>query len=353
MAYNRPKLIELIDRQITEIDSRLPTASARLKRSILNALARASAATAHGLYGRLEYNAKQVVPDLADDDTFEVHANWWGKPRNKATSAKLDIIVTGNGIAGQGEVLQRADGVQYEVDSETIVSGTRSLSVTALKKGVSSNAQAGESLTFINAISGIDSQASVSEVTTSGTDIESLASWKQRLRERVQKTPHGGALHDYVQWAKEVSGVTRVWPLAGLMGAGTVTVYIVRDNDVDFIPNNSELAVAQSYIDSVRPVTAQVFVAAPDNITHPLEIATRPNTTAIRDAITAELADLFLRESVVDDGAGSGTIPVSHIREAISIASGEYDHKLLAPLNDIEVNVGQISSLGAIAWSSL
>ena len=46
-----------------------------------------------------------------------------------------------------------------------------------------------------------------------------------------------------------------------------------------------------------------------------------------------------------------GTLLISHIREAISIAAGEVDHTLLTPDADQTVTAAQINTLGTLTWT--
>jgi uncharacterized phage protein gp47/JayE len=68
----------------------------------------------------------------------------------------------------------------------------------------------------------------------------------------------------------------------------------------------------------------------------------------VQAAVAAELADLLRREA-----EPGGTILVSHLREAISIAVGETNHVLSSPAADVTHATGQIATLGTITWSSL
>jgi uncharacterized phage protein gp47/JayE len=62
--------------------------------------------------------------------------------------------------------------------------------------------------------------------------------------------------------------------------------------------------------------------------------------------VTAELKDLFIR-----DGSPGGTILISRVREAISIAAGESDHVLISPTVNIVSPAGQLPVVGTITWS--
>jgi uncharacterized phage protein gp47/JayE len=61
--------------------------------------------------------------------------------------------------------------------------------------------------------------------------------------------------------------------------------------------------------------------------------------------VQAELTDLFVRE-----GSPGGTILLSHIREAISQATGETDHILTVPAANVVLGAGAIPVLGTVTW---
>jgi uncharacterized phage protein gp47/JayE len=144
------------------------------------------------------------------------------------------------------------------------------------------------------------------------------------------------------------AGDERVWVAALENGPGTVVVRFMADDGAGgmAIPDAGDVAAVQAYIDTVRPVTAVVTVAAPTAVPMDFEIALTPDTAAVRAAVQAELADLLLREA-----SPGGTILISHIREAVSIAAGETDHVLTSPAANVEHGAGEIATLGAFTWS--
>lgn len=349
MAFTRPDLPTLINRAEADIETRLPGADARLRRSNLNVLARVHSGAAHGLYGYLEWISRQVIIDTADGDILERHASIWGVERKAASPAVGNITVTGtNGaIVPTGSALARSDGAQYTTDAEaTIAGGTATIAVTALEGGQAGNAAAASSLSFDTPIAGVSASATVDAGgLTGGADIETDDDLRARLLARIQAPPHGGAQHDYVAWALEVPGVTRAWVYPAELGLGTVTVRFVRDDDASPIPDAGEVTAVQEYIDALRPVTAVVTVAAPVAVPLDFTIDIVPDTAAIRAAIEAELRDLLRREA--EPGA---TILLSHIREAISLAAGENDHVLTAPAANVTHAVGEMATFGTITW---
>lgn len=356
MPFVRPDLPTLIDRAAADIESRLPGADARLRRSNLNVLARVHAGATHGLYGYLDWIARQILVDTAEGEILARHATiWLPSGRLPAAYAVGAVTVTGSDGATvpQGSVFKRADGATYSTTAEaTIAGGTAQIALAADEAGQSGNAAAGVALNLDSPIAGINAAATVTAAAlTGGADIEGDASLRARVLARIQQPPHGGAQNDYITWAKEVPGITRAWCFPLEMGDGTVTVRVVRDNDASLIPDAAEVAAVQAYIDAVRPVGADVYVVAPVPAPVDFEIQLVPATATVKAAVEASLRDLLLREAEPEGGATEGRILLSHIREAISLAAGETDHVLLAPLADITPALGEMATFGSIVWS--
>lgn len=358
MPFARATLPELISRGQSDIESRLPGSAPRLRRSVLGVLARSEAGAVHGLYGYLDWLAKQLMPDTAEEEHLERWSSIWKVPRKEeeAATGSVTFVGTDGSIIDAGTGLQRSDGVEYTTDAEaTIAGGVASVAVTAVVGGQDTNAVAGVTLSLVSPVPGVQSSATVAAGgLTGGADIEEDDDLHERLDDRIQAPPQGGSLSDYKKWALEVAGVTRVWPMRAWLGLGTVGVFFVRDDDADFIPDAAEVQTVQDYIDELRPAAAKgVTVLAPVAVAVDMTIALSPNTAAVRAAVTAEMADLFRREAEVEDGAGSGIIPISHLREGISLAGGETDHNLTVPAADVIFNPGEIGKLGTITFQAL
>ena len=351
MPFDRPGLNVLMSRAIADIESRLVGADASLRRTLLGILAKMQAGSVHGLYGYLDYIALQGMPDTATDEYLVRWASIWGKQRKVALKSVGTVIFSGtdDSVIPLGTLLKRADGFEYETTVEgVIVEGTVEVAIKAIKAGASFNASAGTQLKLPKPEPGIQSAAISSEL-GGGVDTESNESLLGRYLSRIRQAPHGGADFDYVDWALEVSGVTRAWPYPRELGAGTVTVRFMTDDlTVDGIPSAESVSAVQSYIDNVRPVTAEIFVVAPVAVPMNPTVNLSPNSAAVRSAVLAELSDLLKREAIP-----AATILVSHLREAISIAMGETDHALVSPVADVEHTTGQIPTLGTITWGDL
>jgi len=349
MSFTRPTLAELIERVVTSIDTSLDTASAKLRRSNLNVLAKVLAATAHGLYGFIAWVAAQILPDTCSEEILERYAKiWLTTPRIPAEFASGTMTVTGTAgsVVEVGTVYKRADGQRYEVTAERILTASSGVvAIAALEPGQDGNADAGVVLSAESPITGVQSSAVVLSL-DGGADQESVAALRTRVLERIRKTPMAGAKYDYVRWALEVPGVTRAWSYPKELASNNVTVRFMRDNDADPFPNAAEVAAVQAYIDEQAPVTAEPIAMAP--IAQPVNyvIALDPDLSTVRTAVEAELRDLHLREAVP-----GGTLLLSHMREAISIASGENNHILHSPAADVTCLTGRMATFGGITWS--
>lgn len=351
MPFSRPNLTELINRTLADTASRL-SAEELLRRSDAEVLARVLAGAAHGLYGYIDWLSRQILPDTSESEWLERHASLWlregRKPASAATGSVTFAGITG-AVVPAGTHLVAVGGRVFETTAEaTLVAGAATVAAVAVEAGASGNLLAGVGLNLVSPVAGVQSAAVVAAGgMTGGADVEDDESLRARVIARIQQPPHGGAWFDYVAWAMEVPGVTRVWTYPLELGPGTVTVRFVRDDDASPIPDAGEVATVQSHIDGLRPVTAAVTVVAPVPVALNFTISgLSPDTAAVRAAIAAELADLLRREA-----EPGGTILISHIREAISIAAGESDHVLVAPAANVTHSVGQMAVMGAITWA--
>jgi len=352
MPFSRPQLSELIQRAEADFETRLEGADARLRRSGLAVIARAHSGAVHGLYDFLSFIARQVMIDTAETEFLERWAGVWGVPRKAASFAEGPLNFTGQDtkVVPLGTQVRLADGALFATTAEaTLASGTATAPARALLPGLDGNIEEGRVLSLAAPVEGVDSAVTAGiGGLTGGADEEDDVALRRRLLDRIQMPPAGGAAFDYVRWALEVPGVTRAWVSPLEMGPGSVTVrFMMDDTYPDGIPQPADKQAVLDHIFPLRPVTADLFVEAP--IARPLTFRIQglfPAAQAVRDAVEAELKDLIRREAVPD-----GTLLISHIREAISIAAGEFDHRLLAPTDDVAHGIGEIATFGTIEWS--
>ncbi len=348
MSFVRPSLSELIERNRGDIESRLPGADSRLRHSVLDVLGRAHAGSAAGLYGYLDFLARQLMPDTAEAEYLSRWASIWGVRRKSATAARATASASGvNGsIVPAGTELQRGDGAFYQVTADALIAaGVAAVSLAAVTPGTGGDVLIGSVLTLTSPVAGVAAELTVSAIAVVGSDEEDDDSLLARLLDRIQNPQLGGKERDYVQWALEQPGVTRAWAYSLWLGLGTVGLTFVMDGREDILPLAPDVAAVQAALDLLRPVTAELTVFAPS--ARPVDVSLRitPDTPAVRAAITLELADLFVREAIP-----GGTLYGSRIGEAVSLAEGEFSHEIVLPAGDIGAGPGELLVFGEASF---
>ena len=351
MPLDIPDLTGIRTRIKADMTAHLPESDPELRRGNLEVLASVEAGAVHTLYGLAQYISKQTLPDTAEAENLERHGGIWGVQRKAATAAQGGAVFTGTdgAVVSAGAELKRSDDERYVVlEDGTISGGSVTVQVRALATGSAGNADANTGLTFVTYLTGVNTRGKVdTDGLGGGADAESDTALRGRIISRIQEPPMGGAAHDYVAWAKEISGVTRAWAYPNRLGAGTVGVtFLCDDAETGPIPTATEVDAVQAHIDEVRPVCAQVTVFACTAVPVNFTISISPDTSAVREAVTDALADLLRFRSEPE-----GTLLISHVREAVSQAAGENDNTVSSPSANVEAGAGQLLTMGEITWS--
>lgn len=349
MSFNRPTRSAIIDRIRSDFDSRLDGADSRLPASVLDVKARTYAGACDGLYGYLDWLARQILPDTADADILTRHAGIWKLPRKAAIGAAGIVGMTGiqGSIVPIGTALVRDDDVEFRTTAAaTLGLGTTTVAVEEVAGGVAGNTATATVLRFVAPIAGVNAGAVVQAPgLVGGAAEEDDEALRARLLARIRTPPTGGSASDYQRWALEVPEVTRAWVFPKWMGVGTVGVTFVLDRREDILPQPADLDAVKAYLDALRPVTADVVVFAPTPSPLDLRIRLAPDSPTTRAAVLAELDDFFAR-----DAEPEGTIYISRLREAISIAAGETWHDLELPELNFTAGPGELPVLGEVEW---
>lgn len=344
MAFERPDLPRLRERIWSDLVSRLELAGGTLRRSVVGVLATVFAGVSHLLHGHLDWASRQILPDTADEEHLQRWADIWGVRRKSAEKATGAVVFMGDptAVIPAGTLMKRGDAVRFV----TVADGFPTVTVEAVDPGWSGNTPSGSMLTLITPISGVASSGVVSAAgLVNGSDEETDDALRSRLLDRIQAPPMGGSENDYKHWALEVPGVTRAWIYPLWQGVGTVGVTFVRDGDNTIFPDAVEVAAVADYLESVRPVTAEVYVFAPAPVPVVVTMTLSPDTEAVRGAVTEALEEFFTQEA-----APGATIYRSRISESVSKVIGEHHHQLVAPEADVTFAPNEMAILGAVTF---
>lgn len=352
--FQIPTPEEIRDQWFSEAQAQFPDTDPRLEKSLIGTIGKALSLAIHGLYIYLFFISKQIFSSTAEDEYLDLHGEQIGLDRLQATTSAGNVNITGsNGsIVPIGTQLTAGDENIYTATAQaTISGGVAVLPVESVSFGASTNQDVGVQLTFISPPVGINSVATVaSGGLTGGADTETDENYRKRIRYRRQNPIQCGTSSDYIQWAKEVTQVTRSFVFPNELGAGTVVVRFMTDGaTVNGIPTPQKVTEVYDYISSKMPVNVILSVFAPTAVPTNVSVKVSPFTQEVQDAVELELKDLFERDAVA-----GGSILLSRLREAVSNATGEIDNEVLSPVADVTVaNSGQILTLGTVTLSPL
>ncbi|BGI51965.1 MAG: baseplate J/gp47 family protein [Candidatus Hamiltonella defensa (Ceratovacuna japonica)] len=348
-GFSRPSLPTLIDTIRSDLFTRCQEDNL-LRRCDAEVTARVQAAAVHTLYGYLDYLARNLLPDLADEAWLGRHANIKRCPRKGATKATGFVRWEGvpNALSMSSDTeIQRDDGQTYTTTTMTsALNGVLRVPVVAQEAGQAGNCEDRTALRLLGPIPGLSSTGYADEI-QGGHDIEDLERWRQRIIARWYDIPQGGADGDYVRWAKEVSGIHRAWTHRHKNGPGTVGVMVATDDPDHPAPTQDILTQVREHILPLAPVAGSgltVFAVTPKSV--PVSLALSTDRPDIRSAVIAEIKAFFQRE-----GEPGSTLFLSRLREVISLAAGEVAHQLRLPTTDLPLGKTEVPVSGPVTWT--
>ena len=353
MAFRRPTRDELVAEVAADTLRHLSKigVSSVLPGGNIEALNAVVAGARHMLHAHLDYNERQLFPHLASGESLDQWADLFGLTRRAPQAATGNVLCTGT--AGTeiplGTRIVRSDQVQYRTTQalDILSGGSVSVPVEALQAGSAGNAATGTSMTFDDAIDGVDAAVTVEDPgIQDGVDTETDAQLQARLVARIQSPPMGGSVADFVSWMKSVPGVTRAWCVPNYQRVDKVLCQFATDGNDSPIPTAAKVAEVDALLQGRRPVGATVITQAPTALPVDFQVRLIPDRDDIREAVEKGLRDLLLIEA-----EPGGTIPLSHVGEAISTAPLEVDHILELPAEAITAALTELPIFGSVTFS--
>lgn len=265
---------EISDNIIAQLEASLSQTIPLLPKSFMRVLAKALSAVFILLYkyGGFIFLQMFVQSASAKDTTIlGVTVNpltFWGRligvgDPTAATNAELLINITVENQTGSlpsgSQLLNTGNGVTYItigsvlLDAPTVQATVRAVSDQAGGGGAGTigNLDPGAIVSFANPLANVARDAVVDSQTVTGANAEATGIYRQRILDRFQKRPQGGAYADYEQWGEEAAGIVNVYPYTG--APGQVDVYseatVASSGSADGIPTTAQL---QSVLDLIN-----------------------------------------------------------------------------------------------------
>jgi uncharacterized phage protein gp47/JayE len=357
MPLNRPTIQQIYDRMKADTETRVTGGLSFPKTTLVGILNLVFSGAIHLSYGFLVWLADQLFPDTAESDGLDRLARQYGVPRKAANFTTGTILIAGSPahVIAANTSMFNSDGLNYLTDAELTIDefGTISGTVTAEEPGEDYNTD-DATLTLSNPDPSV-----VTISTTSGFDDgeekETDEDLSIRVLQRIQNPPSSGTCGDYERWALEVTGVGKAWCFGAedWAGAGTVGLGV---SDENLFPVSAQvLTDVETYVETVRPEPASVDYFTINDKEIRLTISIKPNTATIRDAIDANMNQLFLQKS-----SPGGTILLSQMNTAVAAGlvedyqiTGITEDSVPIPVDNITQTGYDVSRLDNITYNTL
>ena len=355
MSLSAPKINEVAE----NIKAQLAAAIQQLPKAFIDVLSKVLAGLFILLYKYAGFIFLQIFIKTASAVDTEINGKIvnplteWGRLIGvgdpiSATHAELSIDITVDGPLGigtlpSGSQLVNADnGVTYltigavALDSSTVAALVRASSDQAGGGGAGAigNLDPGDIVSFANPLPNVKRDAEVTAQETTGADKEATEAYRQRIIDRFQKRPQGGAYADYELWGEEVAGIANIYPYTSI-NPGQVAVYAESSTETDGIPTAPQLQAVLDAINAQRPANALVNVFSISRTSFDVDVLGLivDNEAQVQIDITDALEQYFLsKEPFI---SGLSILPrkdriidseiVAVIQDVVSASGGIFD----------------------------
>ena len=273
MSLDTPTTKEISDNIIAQLEASLNQTIPLLPKSFLRVLSKALAGVFVLLYKYGGFMFLQVFVRTASSNETTINGQIvtplteWGRligvgDPAPATNAELIIDITVENQTGSlpsnTQLINTDNGVTYiTIGSVLLNAATVQATIRAASDqaggggaGAIGNLDVAAIVSFANPLANVSRNAVVASQVVTGADAESIEAYRQRVVDRFQKRPQGGAYADYEQWGEEPAGILNVYPYTSDC-PGQVDVYVeaTTATDPDGIPT---LAQLQEVLDSIE-----------------------------------------------------------------------------------------------------
>lgn len=394
MALTTPTVKEISDNIIAQMELNFNQTVPLLQKSFIRVLSKVLAGVFILLYKYGGFNFLQMFVATASDQETEILGLkvtpliFWGRligigDPSAAISAELAIIIqvtnpTGSIPAGT-QLINNTNGVVYLTKTDLILTGAiEVVDILAVSdqaggdgSGSIGNLDPGAVVSFVNPISNVERDTAVGGPVVTGADAETTVQYRQRVVDRFQKRPQGGAYADYELWGEEVTGIINVYPYTG-NNPGQVDVYVeatpASSGSADGIPTVPQLVAVLDSINyddnglaSRRPANALVNAYAITRTGFDVEITglSVDNAAEVQDLIEAALTEYMLAREPYIVGLSlytrydrvTATAVGGIIEDVVTSAGGIFtSYALTPPVTVYTLGMGEKAKLDSVSF---
>jgi uncharacterized phage protein gp47/JayE len=355
MSYQRPTLPEIIKNIEADIYARFQNEASTARFSVNKVLARVVGGACHLLYGKIQLAMKQLLPDTCDEYFLKRWAQMYSIQQKAANKSFGTAVFEGK----EGTVVplysqwQTADHFVFQTTEKGTINpdGKVEVSICAMQPGARGNLKEGTQLVAVTPIVAIRMATLGCNGTHSGSDIEDIEKFRERLLFRISNPVCAGTAEDYKNWMLEVEGVTRAYCYSCYPEKGSIGLAFLRDNDDEQIPNQEQNDRMKNTILSKCPITAEIVMVTLEKIPMNFHFYIAEDNLQIKQQCTK-----IIQQVIREISAPSFTIERYQIEEALRsekiIFKTKYDNIDTQTVNcDVKTNDKQIQILGNIEFS--
>lgn len=235
MSIETPTTKEIADGIIAQLEAQFNQTIPLLPKSFMRVLAQILAGVFIILYKYGGYIFLQIFVQSASIEETEVLGKsvspltFWGRligvgDPTPATAAELTVdvtVTTQTGTLPVGtQLIGNLNGVTYLTTTTiNLDAATKQVDIVAVADqaggsgaGAIGNLDIGAIVSFANPLANVSRDTTVSAQVVTGANAEATEAYRQRVIDRFQKRPQGGALVDYEAWGEETPGIINVYP---------------------------------------------------------------------------------------------------------------------------------------------
>lgn len=232
-----------------------------------------------------DFKTNFFLKSVTDEELFDLKLSDYGEERKSATYAEGQITIIGTvGTYIVSGTLVASETAEYEIQENATIpkSGKITLGIKCVTIGTVGNASIGLINTFPITISGLNECYNESSI-ENAVDKEDMEVARARVQLKLEEPRTSGNQNDYKYWAEDITEVGTARTIPRWNGKNTVKVLIAnRNND---IATDSLIKETYNYIESSRPIGADVTVESAKLKTVNIEISGLEIDTSINQTV--------------------------------------------------------------------